>query len=120
MIFAFNIMNSSGTSLNGAPILWDLKTVSDFTRAIRENCLDIAKYGADSYSTLSKIYLAVSIYEDVDVETSKSFMIPNENQFYITMKNVREFKQYLKMPYEDIKAEYEMNQRNQKIEDLGL
>lgn len=113
MIFAFNIMNSSGTALNGIPILWDMETVSDFTKSIRENCLDIAKYGADSHSTLSKMYLAVSLYEDDD-ETY------NENHFYITMKNVREFKQYLKMSYEDIKVEYEMKQRHLKIENLGL
>lgn len=114
MIFAFNIMNSSGTALNGTPILWDMETVSDFTKSIRENCLDIAKYGVDSYSTISKMYLAVSIYEEINEETY------NENQFYISLKNVREFKQYIKMSHEDIKAEYEMKQRNQKIEDLGV
>jgi hypothetical protein len=113
MICAFNIMNSSGNALNGIPILWDVETVSDFTKSIRENCLDIAKYGADSYSTISKMYLAVTIYEYIEEGYS-------ENNFYISLKNVREFKQYIKMSHEDIKAEYEMKQRNKKIEDLGL
>lgn len=114
MIFSFNIMNSRGTALNGVPILWDLKSVSEFTKGIRENCLDIARFGADSYSTISKMYLAVVIYEDINEDTY------NENEFYILLKNVREFKQYIKMSHEDIKAEYEMKQRHIKIENLGL
>lgn len=112
MFIAFNIMNSSGRALNGTPILWQMDSVSDFSKAIREGCLDIANYGAESYSTLSKMYLSVTFYRDINEEEYC------ENEFYINLKNVREFKQYIKMSYEEIKAEYEMNQRQEKIENI--
>lgn len=114
MIFSFNIMNSNNKSLNGAPIIWDLETVSEFTKGIRDNCLDIANYGALNYSTLNKMYLAISVYEDINDDEY------NENHFYVSMSNVREYKKYIKMRYSDIRSEYEMKQRNLKIEDLGI
>lgn len=114
MIFSFNIMNSSDRALNGIPIVWNMDSVSEFTKSIRDNCLEIAHYGATTYSTLSKMYLAVYIYNDINDEEYQ------ENHFYIDLKNIREFKQYIKMSYDDIKAEYEMKQRNSKIEELGL
>lgn len=112
MFIAFNIMNSSGRALNGTPILWQMDSVSEFSSAIREGCLDIANYGAESYSTLSKMYLAVTFYRDINEE--EYF----ENEFYISLKNIREFKQYIKMSYDEIKAEYEMKSRNEKIENI--
>mgnify|MGYP000270454761 CR=1 FL=1 len=114
MFVSFNIMNSSGSALNGIPILWKIDSVSEFSKAIRDNCLDIAAQGAENYSMISKMYLAVTFYEDISKEEY------SENNFYIRLKNVREFKQYIKMGYEDIKVEYEIKKRNDKIEKLGL
>jgi hypothetical protein len=60
------------------------------------------------------MYLAVTFYRDINEEEYC------ENEFYINLKNVREFKQYIKMSYEDIKVEYEIKKRHEKIEKLGL
>ena len=112
MFIAFNIMNSSGSALNGTPILWQMDSISEFSKAIREGCLDIANYGAESYSTISKMYLAVTFYRNINEEEYC------ENEFYIHLKIIREFKQYIKMSYEEIKAEYEMNKRHEKIQNI--
>lgn len=114
MIATFNIMNSSGRALNVVPILWDIENVSEFCLGIRENALDICHFGADSYSTIKEMFISVYFYEDLNDEEF------NENSFNIRIKNIREFKKYIKMSYDDIKVEYNIEKRNNKISELGL
>lgn len=89
-----------------------MNSIREFTDAIRANCLIIAYLGADNHLNINKIELNISLYEDLEDDYFYS------RTFKVKCKNIKEYKNYINLPTEEIIDLHKKVERDIKIEDI--
>lgn len=105
----------SGRSLNTTPIVFRYDTFKEFSNMIREEIFNIALWAHESYVGKSSLCLYLKIQEDNKEDAECDYW---EWDFNIQCKNIREYKQYLKMTREEMDDLKVSNQRNDKLDDI--
>jgi hypothetical protein len=104
---------SSATSpMNLVPMYFEFETTRDFTNFIRESAIDILSWTFTSYGQVNNTRLGVYIKEDIDKEEYWDW------SFVIKCKNIREFKPYMKMDFNEFSSLLEAHERDKKIKDI--
>ena len=108
---SLNILGSS-SPMNLVPMYFEFESPREFTDFIRENVIDILSWSFDSYGQTNNTKLGVYIREDIDSEEfwDWSFIIP--------CKNIREFKQYSKMDFNEFESVLSAHNRDKKLKDI--
>ena len=107
-IISMNIAGSRGP-LNDFPMVWELDNIREFIGFIREDeCMLSFLDWANTHSvSLSNMRLYTRIDEgDLYWE------------FVIMLKNIREFKKYLEMDWQEIESVVEAWRRDKKIDEI--
>ena len=104
---------SSATSpMNLVPMCFEFESVREFTDFIRESAIDILSWTFTSYGQVSNTRLGVYIREDIDKEGYWDW------SFVIKCKNIKEFKPYMKMDFNEFSSILESHERDRKIKDI--
>jgi len=110
---SLNILAST-SAINLVPMSFEFEDDRSFTNFIRESVIDVLSWNFETYGgQLSNTRLGVYIREDINEE--EGFW---EWQFIINCKNIREFKPYLNMNFEEFDSVLKSHRRDQKINDL--
>jgi hypothetical protein len=121
IIISLNILSTSpGISevLNVNPMLWHFKEFRDFKNFIKTdiNTLGILNWGIEYGANKSKLRLALTIARP-GLNIEDDYL---ENKFIIKIKNIKCFKPYLELEDSEIIALLKAEERNEKLDDLGI
>lgn len=103
---------SATSPMNLVPMYFEFENTRDFTNFIRESAIDILSWTFTSYGQVNNTRLGVYIKEDIDKEEYWDW------SFVIKCKNIREFKSYMKMDYNEFSSLLEAHERDKKIKDI--
>jgi hypothetical protein len=103
---------SATSPMNLVPMCFEFESTREFTDFIRESAIDILSWTFRSYGQVSNTRLGVYIREDIDKEGYWDW------SFVIKCKNIREFKPYMKMDFNEFSLALESHERDRKIKDI--
>lgn len=102
---------SATSPMNLVPMYFEFESPREFTNFIRENVMDILSWTFTSYGQVNNTRLGVYIREDInDGYWDWSFVIK--------CKNIREFKTYMNMDYNEFSSLLEAHERDKKIDSI--
>ena len=108
---SINILSSTST-MNSIPMYFEVDSIRDLTNSIRNNSIDILSWPFESYGNVDNTKIGIYIREDIN---DKEYW---EWSFIIKCSNIREFKPYIKMGYEEFDAVYKAHKRNNIISEI--
>ncbi len=103
---------SATSPMNLVPMYFEFESPREFTNFIRESVIDILSWPFTSYGQVNNTRLGVYIRED---DTDGEWW---EWSFTIQCKNIREFKQYIKMDFNEFSSVLEAHERDKKLKDI--
>ena len=103
---------SATSPMNLVPMCFEFETPREFTDFIRESVIDILSWTFTSYGQVNNTRLGVYIREDIDKEEYWDW------SFVIKCKNIREFKPYMKMDFNEFSSILEAHERDRKINNV--
>lgn len=114
IIVSYNIGHegSSSNILTLFPTVWEAQTHKEWIKAIRENPVSFLEWGHVNYIPLKSLIFYFSVYEVVDNDHFLQW------EFKVPVKNIREYKKYLKLSKEEFEQEIFIHKRNSKIKQL--
>jgi hypothetical protein len=121
IIISLNILSTSPgvpEVLNVNPMLWYFKDFKDFKDFIKTdiNTLRILNWGIEYGANKSKLRLALTIARP-GLNIEDDYL---ENEFTLKIKNIKCFKPYLELEDSEIIALLKAEERNEKLDDLGI
>lgn len=115
IIVSYNIgyqTQSSGGILTGFPTIWEAQNHREWIKAIRENPIDFLEWAHANSAPLKSLIFYFSVYEEVD---SDHFF---QWEFKVSVKNIREYREYLVLSKEEFEQTLFIHRRNSKLEQL--
>jgi hypothetical protein len=115
IIVSYNIgyqPSSGGGVLNGFPTIWYAQNHSEWIKAIRENPIDFLEWAYANSVSLKSLVFYFSVYEEVDNDHFFQW------EFKVSVKNIREYKEYLGLSTEEFEQTLFIHKRNSKLEQL--
>lgn len=103
---------SHDTTLNLIPMFFECKNIREWTDFIRKSTIDILDWPFNSFGQVNNTKLGVCIREDIDQEEFYEW------NFIIECKNIREFKPYMKMNFEQFDAIVKEHKRAERIDEI--
>jgi len=104
---------SSATSpMNLIPMYFEFDSAKEFTDFIRESVIDVLSWTFTSYGQVQNTRIGIYIREDIDED---GFF---EWSFVIKCKNIREFKPYMKMDFNEFNSVLESHERDKKLNSI--
>jgi hypothetical protein len=107
---SINILSSTST-MNSIPMYFEVDSIRDLTNFIRNNSIDILSWPFKSYGQVNNTKIGIYIREDIEDYYY-------EWSFIIKCSNIREFKPYIKMGYDEFDAVYKEHKRNNIISEI--
>lgn len=107
---SLNILSSTST-INQIPMYFEVDCIRDITNIIREGAINILSWPFKSYGQVNNTKIGIYIREDIEDYYY-------EWSFIIKCSNIREFKPYIKMDYEEFNEVYKANQRDNIIDNI--
>jgi len=103
---------SATSPVNLVPMYLEFESTRDLTNFIRESVIDILSWTFTSYGQVNNTRLCIYIREDIDKETYWDW------SFIIKCKNIREFKAYMKMDFNEFNSLLQSHERDNKIKNI--
>ncbi len=110
---SLNITTNAST-LNLIPIYFEFESPREFTKFIRENVIEILSWNFETYGQSNNTRIATYIRED---DTNEEWW---EWKFIINCKNIREFKPYMAMDFNEFSSVLESHNRDKKLKEIGI
>jgi hypothetical protein len=107
---SINIL-SSISAMNSIPMYFEVDSIRDLTNFIRNSTIDILIWPFKSYGNVDNTKIGIYIREDIDDYYY-------DWSFIIKCSNIREFKPYIKMDYEEFDAVYKTHKRDDIISEI--
>ncbi len=104
---SFNI-----NSINLIPYYYEFIDSREFTNFIRDNVIEILEIYFNSYGNLSSCKIGVYLREDIDDEFYYDWEI------VLLCKNIREFKPFLNMDYDEFSEVLKLHKRDKSINNI--
>ena len=104
-------------SLHGFPFYYEFENSREFTDFIRREAYHIFLWKHDNHISGSP---GLQIYAHIEEDLPEVNGVPYymDWNFKITCRNIREFKPYFEMPYDEFESFKASKQREEKIDDL--